>query len=118
MLDEIIQKYRAAGRRPPTVAEILKQTTKNQAAVPKLIDIAAGQGELVRLSDDLLMHIEAEREVRENLREHMSAEQGRTVSEIRELLDITRKYAIPLCEYFDRVGFTRRTGDVRVLAPG
>ncbi len=118
LLDEIIQKYRAAGRRPPTVAEILKQTTKNQAAVPKLIDIAAGQGELVRLSDDLLMHIEAEREVREQLREHMSAEQGRTVSEIRELLDITRKYAIPLCEYFDRVGFTRRTGDVRVLAPG
>jgi selenocysteine-specific elongation factor len=39
-----------------------------------------------------------------------------TLSEIREILETTRKYAVPLCEYLDRIGFTKRQGDVRVLA--
>ena len=39
-------------------------------------------------------------------------------SEIRDLLGTTRKYAVPLCEYLDRVGVTRREGDLRFLAAG
>jgi selenocysteine-specific elongation factor len=39
-----------------------------------------------------------------------------TLSQIRETLGTTRKYAVPLCEYLDREGFTRREGDLRVLA--
>jgi selenocysteine-specific elongation factor len=39
-----------------------------------------------------------------------------TVAEIRDLLGTTRKYAVPFCEYLDRVGVTRREGDLRVLA--
>ena len=38
-----------------------------------------------------------------------------TLSEIRELLGTTRKYAVPYCEYLDRTGFTRRDGDLRFL---
>jgi hypothetical protein len=32
------------------------------------------------------------------------------------LLNVTRKFAVPLLEYFDRKGITRRQGDIRVLA--
>jgi selenocysteine-specific elongation factor len=39
-----------------------------------------------------------------------------TVSQIREILGTTRKYAMPFCEHLDRIGFTRRQGDLRVLA--
>ena len=38
------------------------------------------------------------------------------VAEIRDLLGTTRKFAVPLCEYLDRVGLTRRDGDLRVRA--
>jgi selenocysteine-specific elongation factor len=38
-----------------------------------------------------------------------------TVSAFRELLGTTRKYAVPLLEYFDQQGVTRRQGDLRVL---
>ena len=37
------------------------------------------------------------------------------MAEIRDLLGTTRKYAVPLCEYLDRVGVTRREGDLRFL---
>jgi selenocysteine-specific elongation factor len=115
LLEHLLEVYREAAIRPPSVAEVQKQTTKNQAAVPQLIEMAAGQGQLVKLTDDMFIHSEAEQAAREKLTELMAGGNGRTVSEIREYLDITRKYVIPLCEYFDQVGFTKRDGDVRVL---
>jgi len=39
-----------------------------------------------------------------------------TVAEIRDLLGTTRKFAVPLCEYLDRIKVTKREGDLRVLA--
>jgi selenocysteine-specific elongation factor len=43
---------------------------------------------------------------------------GMTVGEVRDLLGITRKHALPYCEFLDRSGVTRREGDLRVLAEG
>ncbi|MFO0846371.1 MAG: SelB C-terminal domain-containing protein [Gemmataceae bacterium] len=44
---------------------------------------------------------------------------GMTVAEIRDLLGTTRKFAdVPLCEYLDRVGLTRREGDRFLVAAG
>ena len=37
------------------------------------------------------------------------------MSEIRQVLDTSRKYAVPICEHLDRIGLTKRQGDVRVL---
>jgi selenocysteine-specific elongation factor len=48
--------------------------------------------------------------------EKLAQGSGLTVAEIRDLLGTTRKYAVPLCEYLDRVGVTRREGDLRFLA--
>ena len=56
---------------------------------------------------------EAEEQIRQQLEKHLSADEGRTLSEIRELLGTTRKFAVPLCEYFDEIGFTRRDGSLR-----
>ena len=49
------------------------------------------------------------------LTEAMPDGAGLTLSEIRELLGTTRKYAVPICEYLDRIGFTSRDGDLRRL---
>ncbi len=42
--------------------------------------------------------------------------EGASVAQIREALGSSRKYVVHFLEYLDRVGFTRRDGDVRVLA--
>ncbi len=39
-----------------------------------------------------------------------------TVSQIKTMLDTSRKFAVPICEHLDRVGVTVRQGDRRVLA--
>jgi selenocysteine-specific elongation factor len=40
---------------------------------------------------------------------------GLTVAEIRDLLKTSRKYAVPFCEHLDKIGTTRREGDLRFL---
>ena len=56
--------------------------------------------------------------MRRLLQVKMAGGVGLTVAEIRDLLGTTRKYAIPLCEYLDRIGVTRREGDLRLPATG
>jgi selenocysteine-specific elongation factor len=38
-----------------------------------------------------------------------------TASEFRQMIDTSRKYAIPLLNYLDSHGVTQRRGEVRVL---
>jgi selenocysteine-specific elongation factor len=62
------------------------------------------------------LHAAVERQARQQLATRLAACAGLTVSEIREILNTSRKYAVPYCEYLDQVGFTVRRGDLRVLA--
>ena len=39
------------------------------------------------------------------------------MGDFKDLTDISRKYAVPLLEFFDRRGITRRDGDVRKPGP-
>ena len=115
LLDEILQTYRAAEFRPPSVEQVKAGAAKNQAAVPELIELAAEEGRLVKVSRDFYLHADVESRMRELLATRLSGGKGLTVSEIREVLSTTRKYAVPFCEYLDQIGVTQRQGDVRVL---
>jgi len=115
LLEKIVVDYQTAGLQPPTVKQVKDAATKNQASVPQLVALAAGEGRLVEISPEFYLHAEADRHLRDTLREKMTGHEGMTMSEIREALGTTRKYAVPFCEYLDRAGFTRREGDVRVL---
>ena len=46
----------------------------------------------------------------------ISANGAATASQLREKLATSRRVIIPVLEYFDRKGVTRRVGDQRVLA--
>jgi selenocysteine-specific elongation factor len=116
LVDEIIDRFRAAGFQPPTVNELQKSVLKNQAVVPKLVELAAAEGHLIAVSSEFYLHREIEGKLRETLTAELASGKGLTMSEIRERLATTRKYAVPICEYLDRIGFTRREGDLRYLA--
>ena len=112
VLAELIQKFADAKFQPPTVKECQQTATKNQSSVPQLITLAASDGDLVEISSDYYLHADVEQELKSRLTEAM-ADGGLTLSEIREMLGTTRKYAVPICEYLDRTGFTVRDGDLR-----
>jgi selenocysteine-specific elongation factor len=73
-------------------------------------------GELIRIGDFYLTSDRA-RQARTLVRSHIDRAGPTTVAGIRDLLGTTRKYAVPLCEWLDQTGATRRRGDERVLGP-
>jgi len=85
-------------------------------SVPQLLALAAANGDLVEVAAGYYLHRDVDRQVQTLLRAPLSDGRSLTLSEIRELLATTRKYAVPYCEYLDRIGFTRRDGDRRWLA--
>ncbi len=114
---ELIERFRTAGLATPTVEEFRAQATKAQPSVGQLFELAAADGLLVKITAEYFLHAEVERAARETVAARLTSG-PLTTSEIRELLQTSRKFALPLCEYWDRSGFTRRQGDLRVLAGG
>jgi selenocysteine-specific elongation factor len=114
LFEEIVGRFQVAGLQPPTTSEVHELAKHNRAAVGKLLELAAADGLLVAISKDLYFHRDALAAAREKVAQALVA-QPLTVSDVRDLLGTTRKYAVPLCEYFDKTGLTRRDGDYRVL---
>ena len=54
-------------------------------------------------------------DIKKKLVEFVNREGGVTPSQFSEITASSRKYNIPLLEYFDRERFTMRVGDQRVL---
>jgi selenocysteine-specific elongation factor len=113
--DKIVDAHVAAGFTPPEPKEFVNQAAGNAAALGDIFEVACAEGFLVRVTDDIYLSAESEAEMRRRVTERLRHGPGATVAEIRDLLGTTRKYAVPVCEYLDRVGLTRREGDLRVL---
>ncbi|MFM7844932.1 MAG: SelB C-terminal domain-containing protein, partial [Planctomycetota bacterium] len=116
LLADLVARIQQAGVEPPSVSQCQQLATKFAQTVPQLLQLAADDGQLVAISSEFFLHATIERQVREQLTVALQTAGGLTVSQIREILKTSRKYAVPLCEYLDRIGFTVRNGDLRQLA--
>lgn len=115
LLDSLISQLREKALKAPTVADLVKSASKNKESVVELLEMGVENADLAKLNDDYFLHSDVIEEVKSKLAGAPTVADGLTMSEIRTLLDTSRKYAVPLCEYLDRIGFTQRDGDVRRL---
>lgn len=116
LLAQIIDQFAKSALEPPTIEQLQKDASKARNSVVQLVQLAVDQGELVRLDDSILLHSQTVEKIKQELTNALRDGQGITMSDIRQLLNTSRKYSIPLCEYLDKTGFTRREGDLRFLA--
>ena len=107
----LVERLQASGFAPPTVAELVQEGFDEE-----LIGALTQQGCLVRISRDWVFTAEQVERVRREaarlFQEHGSVDPAR----LRDALGSSRRFVIPLLEYLDHSGFTRRVGDRRVLA--
>jgi selenocysteine-specific elongation factor len=114
--DKLIAAYQAARFQPPDPDSFANQAGGNAANLKDLFELCVAEGYLAHIADDIYLHSDADTEMRTRVAEKLAQGTPLTVAEIRDLLGTTRKFAVPLCEYLDRIGVTRREGDVRVAA--
>ena len=98
------------------MAELALDSQQSIKEVESLLRFPTQQEKILQLGDGLYYCQRALRKIQSELSGLFRDGETRTVAEIRDHLQITRKYAIPLLEYFDRNAITVRNGDRR--SPG
>jgi selenocysteine-specific elongation factor len=84
------------------------------AGISGAFDTLAASGKLVRVGDHLYRG-EQIAEIRARLVRTLRAEKRMTAARFRDVVGTSRKYVVPLLEFFDATGVTLRDGDQRVL---
>ncbi|MFH7324954.1 selenocysteine-specific translation elongation factor [Desulfurivibrio sp. C05AmB] len=113
---ELGEFYRQAGLQAPTSKETLERHGKYPATlVRELLEVMVRDGDLVKVSEDLHYDAQALEQLKEKLVAFIKAEGEIDAPRFKNLTGLTRKFSIPLLEYFDRVKLTLRIGDTRRL---
>jgi selenocysteine-specific elongation factor len=115
VMEQVLELLRAAAHQPPALAELVQQTGATRQRVEKVTKVAVALGELVRVDANIVLHAACAQDMRSLLTELYTASGPFTVSQLRNALNTSRKFAVPLAEYLDRIGFTQRSGDTRTI---
>ena len=107
--------YLEGGLTPPNLKDVLAALSGTPAEKREVLDLVVKKGDLVRVKSDLFFHREALERVRDLLLTHFRGHEMLTTQEFKEQTGLSRKYLIPLLEYFDLKGLTMRVGESRVL---
>jgi selenocysteine-specific elongation factor len=112
---ELAEAIKSGGFSPPEVNDLATIAPSRTAAIPELLALLCEEQRTVLISSALYLDADVESDMRRRVRERLQGGATLTMSELRELLGTTRKYSVPIGEYLDRIGLTRRDGDVRRL---
>jgi selenocysteine-specific elongation factor len=84
----------------------------------KLMQLLIDARTLVRIQGEMFMHTQVLEDLKARLRNYASEHEPERLIDVaafKDLAGVSRKYAIPLLEYFDREQVTRRAGDKRLI---
>jgi selenocysteine-specific elongation factor len=115
------QAYKSAGVEAPSIEELMTQVgiaASERAHARKILQLLIDAGKIVRIQGDMLMDAGALDTLKQKLGAYAATKEPDRlidVASFKELAGVSRKYAIPLLEYFDRSRVTRRAGDKRVI---
>jgi len=97
--------------RPRDLIDYYKPPQESEAVFELLLQ----SNQIIKVSNDVLLHRETFDHAREVVGKRIEETGEITVADLRDMLGTSRKYSLPLLEYFDTIGFTQRVGDKRVL---
>ncbi len=111
--DQVARRVAEAKWQVPTVAELERELPN--APVRAVLAHLAREGVVEQMDQERYAAAPALAEFRAVLEATLTELGSATPAELRDRLGLTRKYLIPLLEWADRRGVTRRAGDARVL---
>ena len=107
-----------AGAAPPSPEEALARLGVRGSEKHELFQLLVSDRRLLRVKESLYFHAEALRAIQDKIVAHLREKKDIGPGDVKDLLGISRKYAIPLMEYFDAQRVTVRQGERRVLRAG
>jgi len=100
---------------PPDLKEVEKQAGVPRNRLTEVIRLLERDGSVVRVTTDMYFLATSIEQLRATLVQFLTDKGEMNAAAFRDLIGSSRKYTIPLLEYFDRIGLTIRIGDIRKL---
>jgi selenocysteine-specific elongation factor len=116
--EKILRIYLESGLTPPYFKEFCKNESLDPSRAKEVLMLLVDEGQMVRIKDDLFFHSRPISAIRQELVAFLNKNGEITTPQFKELTGISRKYLIPLIEYFDSKNVTIRVGDIRKLRNG
>ena len=101
------------GFQPQTKEELYQLLKLDQKHLSDILKLMVKEGSLVRINASIYITSSVYRRMIDNLKNFFSRKSEMTVAEFRDILNTTRKYALPFLEYLDSNKITLRVGDIR-----
>ena len=112
---KICELYRAEGFASPRRDEVPEKVGAPGPVLDPIFDHLVQSGEIVVLSEKVVLHKDCLELAKQKLVEYLRANGSMEARTFADLMGTTRKYAIPILEYWDEQGVTKRVGNERVL---
>lgn len=116
MNEEILSAFESGGLKPPELDDVLR----NNAERKRLYHLLKEAGKLIPILNNdinrtIVFHESAIAGMIDKMEKTFAGGKTFTVADVRKLVDTSRKFAIPLLEYLDKIRVTIRVGDKRKL---
>jgi selenocysteine-specific elongation factor len=118
VMDTLEGEFSRAEAAPPSPEEALGRAGVRGDEEHELFQVLVQSGKLVRVKESLFFHAQALESIQTKLVALLRERKDIGPSDIKDLLGISRKYAIPLLEFFDQRRVTARVGERRILRAG
>ena len=103
------------GLQPPVTGVISESLDLDLRTLRESISILIAEKQLVKVAEEMAMHSAKLDLLKEKIVALLGTGGKMTMQDFKEISGLSRKYSVPLLEYFDRSGLTIRVGDHRVL---
>jgi selenocysteine-specific elongation factor len=107
-----------AGLQSPSPRELSEAWSEKEEGVQAVFEHLVHEGVLVKIKSGIYIHRVPFGDLKEELVSYLKKNKEITTPQFKEMTNASRKYAIPLIEYFDQIKLTIRLGEKRVLRSG
>jgi len=111
----IVALYHKGALMPPYFKEVSAELDVDPKSARDVLMLLVDEGEVIKVKEDLYFHRETIDQLQARLVDYLKNNGEISTPQFKEMTGATRKYVIPLIEYFDAKNVTIRIGDTRKL---
>ncbi len=113
--EKITRIYRDSGLTPPSTKEIMETFSKEKDAATNILAVMTNSNVLVKVNEDLYFYSESIDRLKQDYRELLIRDGKSSPASFKDMTGLSRKFIIPLMEYFDKTKLTIRVENHRML---
>ena len=114
--EQVVRLLDKGGFEPLKTSEMAEHLRISPKDLSGILGFLSRDGRVAKVNDDLYLSQRHEDALKEKVRAFIQENQAMAPADMKTVIGVSRKYAIPFMEYLDRIHFTMRVGDVRKLA--